>query len=134
MRFQQLLSQLGVVIEGSCTSALRTLVIGLCAYLGRMQGPEGERRLDPHMEQAMVSVLRRILSEGLRKHPTPGPATPEIVAATVSGAIYGAAREWAQTPERGSPEEFAEIVIQMVAPMFQAGADVSSASKRTAPA
>ncbi|MEP7365989.1 MAG: TetR/AcrR family transcriptional regulator [Acidobacteriota bacterium] len=125
-RFHNLLSQRDVQFEGPCTSALRTLVVGLCEFLGKMKGPNHDRRLDPHMELAMVSVLRRIIVEGLSEHPAQGSLSPEIVAATVSGAIYGAAREWAQTPGRGSPAEIADTVLLLVSPVFQASQERAS--------
>lgn len=117
-RFNELLAERGVAIEGPCGSALKTLVVGLCVYLDRMIGPEQDRRIEPHMEQAMISVLRRMLNEGFQKHAAAGAADTDIVAAAMSGAIFGAAREWARTPGRSQPEILADTVLMLVSPMF----------------
>src|ERR1700733_1346201 len=94
-RFHQLLSQREVQFDGTCASALKALVLAVAEYLTRMQGPDGTRQLEPHMESAMISVVRRILMEGLTKHPPKNGVPVELVAAAASWAIYGAVKEWA---------------------------------------
>ena len=84
-----------------------------------MQGPEGTRELQPHMESAMISAIRHILLEGLRQHPPKDGITVELVAATASWAIYGAVKEWANTPDRAPAEQMAITVMAMVAPILQ---------------
>jgi hypothetical protein len=72
------------------------------------------------MESAIIAVVRRILLEGLRRHPPDNSAVaPEIIASTASWAIYGAAKEWAQTPDRCSSEEIANTVTMLVSLVLQ---------------
>jgi AcrR family transcriptional regulator len=101
-RFHQLLAERQVQFDGTCASALKALVLAVSEYLTRMQGPEGTRELQPHMESAMISAIRHILLEGLRQHP-----------------IYGAVKEWANTPDRAPAEQMAITVMAMVAPILQ---------------
>jgi AcrR family transcriptional regulator len=118
-RFHQLLAEREVQFDGTCAAALKAMVLAVAEYLARMQGPNGTRELEPHMESAMISVVRLTLMEGLRKHPRNDGVSAELVAATAGWAIYGAVKEWAQTPKRSSADELAVTVMRLVAPILQ---------------
>jgi hypothetical protein len=120
-RFHDLLTERGVQFDGSCASALKAIVLAVCDYLVQIQGADGRRPLEPHMESAIVAVVRRMLLEGLKHHRTQEGISPEVVAATASWAIYGAAREWAETANRCPAEEFAGQVTALVSPVLQRG-------------
>src|SRR5271166_2534396 len=64
-RFQALLVERGVQFDGTCKSALTAIVLAVCDYLRQIQGPHRERQLEPHMESAIITVVRRMLLEGL---------------------------------------------------------------------
>ena len=118
-RFHQLLAEREVQFDGTCASALQALVLAVSEYLVRMLGPGGTREPEPHMESAMIAVVRQILMEGLRKHPPKNGVAVELVAAAASWAIYGAVKEWAHTPQRSPAGELAPTVMAMVAPILQ---------------
>jgi hypothetical protein len=65
-----------------------------------------------------VAVVRRMLLNGLRQHQPENAVSPEMVAATASWAIYGAAKEWSRTPNRPASEMMAETVVHLVAPIL----------------
>jgi AcrR family transcriptional regulator len=117
-RFHQLIAQREVQFDGTCGAALKALVLAVAEYLARLQGPDGRRQVEPHMELAMIAVVRRILMEGLRKHPPQNGIAPEMVAATASWAIYGAVKEWAQTADRCPPDQLAATVLTLVSPIL----------------
>jgi hypothetical protein len=122
-RFQALLDARGVVFDGTCQSALTAIVLGVCDFLAgsfcrERQSAGSNRHMEPHMESAVVAVVRQMLLGGLRQHPAAGSVSPEMVAATASWAIYGAAKEWAQTPSRAPSEEMAETGVHLVAPIL----------------
>jgi AcrR family transcriptional regulator len=117
--FHELLAEREVQFDGSCSSGLRSIVLAVCDYLARMQGPDCQRQSQPHMEAAIVAVVRRILVDGLKLHAPKSAVSPEMIAAAASWAIYGAAKEWAQTPDRRSSEEIAGIVSTLVTPILQ---------------
>ncbi|HUB80000.1 MAG TPA: TetR family transcriptional regulator [Bryobacteraceae bacterium] len=117
-RFHGLLAQRKVQFDGTCASELKALVMAVSEYVTRFQGPAGRRQIEPHMESAIIAVVRRILMEGLAKHPPQTGISAEMIAATASWAIYGAAREWAHTPDRCSPERLAETVLTLVSPIL----------------
>jgi AcrR family transcriptional regulator len=117
-RFHDLLAERDLQFDAGCQSALKAIVMMLCDYLARMKGPDCKRQLEPHMETAIIAVVRRTLLEGLQRHPREDAIAPEMVAATASWAIYGAVKEWVRTPDRCSPEEIAQTVMTLVAPIF----------------
>jgi AcrR family transcriptional regulator len=119
-RFQELLAARHVRFDETCSSALNAIVLGVCDYLASTPGMTCERRrqIEPPMESAVIGVVRYMILEGLQKHPTMSGVSPEIVATTVSWAIYGAAKEWVQTPNRCPSEEIAETVVNLVSPIF----------------
>jgi AcrR family transcriptional regulator len=118
-RFHELLAERHVQFEVTCQSALKAIVMAVCDYLTRMQGPNCKRQLEPHMESAIIKVVRRTLLDGLQRHPPENAIAPEMTAATASWAIYGAAKEWVQTPDRCASEEIANTVMMLVSPIFQ---------------
>jgi AcrR family transcriptional regulator len=117
-RFDELLANRGVKFDGSCSSALAGMVLGVCDYLAEASGTgcPRQRRMEPHMESAVVAVVRRMILDGLREHPAG--VSPEMIAATLSWAIYGAAKEWVQTPNRCSSEEIVGTVITLISPLL----------------
>jgi AcrR family transcriptional regulator len=121
-RFQELLAQRGVQFDGTCASALRALVLGVCDYLAGTPGVacERQRQMEPHLESAVIGVVRRMILEGLKQHPAARGVSPEMMATTVSWAIYGAAKEWVRTPNRCRSEQIVETVVTLVAPIFSA--------------
>jgi len=118
-RFHELLAERKVQFDGTCASALKGIVLAVCSYLTRMQGSNCQRQLEPHMESAIIAVVRRMLLDGLTRHPAENAIGPELIAAAASWAIYGAAKEWAQTTDRCAPEDIADQVMMLVAPILR---------------
>ena len=118
-RFHELLAERQVQFEGSCSSELRAIVLAVCEYMTRMQGANCKRQLEPHMESAIIAAVREILLAGLKRHVPDSKIAPEIIAASVSWSIYGAAKEWVQMPDRCTPEEIADTVTTLVAPVLR---------------
>ncbi len=120
-RFNELLAARGVKFDGTCSSAIRAIVLGVCDFLAGTPsaGCGGERRIEgPHLESAVIAVVRHMILEGLKKHPSGGRLTPEMIATTASWAIYGGAKEWLQTRNREPSEEAADAILGLVSPML----------------
>jgi AcrR family transcriptional regulator len=145
-RFNALLTQRGIAFDGSCSSALQAIVLGVCDFLAqtlssatlssrpdpeRARRTEGEverpaawtpaypqNQMAPHMESAIVAVVRNMLLDGIRRHPPASGDAPELIAATASWAIYGAAREWVNTPNRPPSDQIAATVYRLIAPVL----------------
>jgi AcrR family transcriptional regulator len=118
-RFQELLNERKLQFGGGCSSELKAIVLAVCDYLTRMQGTNCKRQLEPHMESAIIGAVREILLSGLKKHSPETAIAPEMIAASASWAIYGAAKEWVQTPNRSSSEEVAATVTTLVSPILR---------------
>ena len=130
-QFNALLAARGVNFDSTCSSALRGIVLGVCDFLVGTPGIgcSAERRVEePHLESAIIAVVRRMFLEGLHTHPPAGNLSPEMVAAAASWAIYGAAKEWLRTPGRSSSEEAAEAVLALVSPMLHSVFSAESTS------
>ncbi len=117
-QFLGLLAQRNVKFDGTCPSAIRGIVLGVCDYVAGIPGTERQRQLEPHLESAVVAVVRKMLLDGMKQHPPERSVCPEMIAATVSWAIYGAAKEWAQYPDRAPSEEIADTIMTLVLPIL----------------
>ena len=120
LRFQALLDARGVRFDGSCGSALRAIALGVCDYLaGLTMGKCGGRRpLDPHLESAVSTVVKNMILDGLRDHPSNQAVPLEMAAAAMSWAIYGGAREWLEAADRASSESAATTIMILVKPVL----------------
>jgi AcrR family transcriptional regulator len=119
-RFQELLTRRGLFFEGGCPSAIKGIALAVCDFLAGLPGIEcpERRQFQKHLESALVSVVRGMILTGLQRHtPPPGPP-PALIAATVSGAIYGAAIEWLRTPNRCPAEEAVESIFALIHAML----------------
>ncbi len=118
-RFQQLLTKRGVSFNGTCLHALRAIVLGVCDYLASLPSLECERQrqLEPHLESAVIAVVRAMILDGLKSHPSADAIPPEMMAATVSWAIYGGAKEWVKTPQRLPAEQAVDMVMTLISPI-----------------
>jgi AcrR family transcriptional regulator len=124
-RFGELLAARDVRFDGQCSSALRAIVQGVCDYLAAAPGAECTRQL-PHMEAAVIAVVRNMLLKGFSLHPPAEGVSAEMLAATLSWAIYGAAKEWVRTPGHGPSDAVVDQVMLLVQPIFVAAYAASS--------
>jgi AcrR family transcriptional regulator len=122
-RFHELLAKRNVRFDGTCSSALQALVLAVCDFLAAVPNMEKQpvRQFEPHMESAVIAVVRRTILEGARKHAAGNGIPPVMIAATASWAIYGAAKEWIQDPNRRPAEEIVNMVAELVSPIMNAG-------------
>lgn len=123
-QFNGLLASRGVKFDGSCSSAIRAIVLGVCDFLAGAPGANccGERRVEePHLESAVIAVVTHMLLQGMQAHPLEGNRSPEMTAAAASWAIYGAAKQWLKTPGRSPSERAAEAIMELILPMLHAG-------------
>jgi AcrR family transcriptional regulator len=119
-RFLGLLEERGVSFDGTCGSALRKILLGICDYLAAAMGDPTRqgRPMDPHMESAIIAVVQKMSLDGLKQQePWHGPVSREMVATIVSWALYGAAKEWVLRTDRRSAEEIVDDVVGLLTPL-----------------
>jgi AcrR family transcriptional regulator len=118
-RFNELLAERDVKFDG-CSSALTGIVLAVCDYLAGTPGIESDRQrlMGPHLEAAVIAVVRRMILDGLKRHPADRPVSPEMVATAWSWAIYGAAQEWVRTPNRPASEDIVGPLVTLVSPLL----------------
>jgi AcrR family transcriptional regulator len=117
--FYGLIAERKVKFDSSCSSSLEAIILGVCNYLDSLPRAECERRkqMEPYLESAVIGVVRRTILKGMKKHHSGGAASPEMIASTLSWAIYGAAREWLHTRNHCSAEEVVPTIRTMIEPI-----------------
>ena len=125
VNFLELFAQRNVRFDGSCSSAFQAIILAVCDYLAEVQKSHSsnQHQFEPFVEATVIDQIRLILLEGFRTHPAERPISPEIIAATASWAIYGAVKQWLNTPERIPAEQFAGVAANLVHPIVTAGVE-----------
>ena len=116
-RFQTLLNERGVSFDGTCDSALRAILLGVCDYLRSVVDNKGPDRhaIDPYLETAVIAVVNRMSEEGLRQQTAwHGTLSIDMIATTVSWALYGAARNWVYMAARPPAESIADNIVSLL--------------------
>jgi len=127
-RFKTLMHERGLAFDGGCTSALRAMVLAVCDYLGATPrlGCERQAQLEPHLESAVIAVLRNFFIDGIRSHPAASSLPPEMVATAAAWAMYGGAQQWLRMPNRPPSESIADTIVALVRPILVAEAPVNA--------
>ncbi len=120
-RFEELLRRRGVVFDGTCPSALYGIALAVCDFLSEIPFCFEQRQVAQHLELAMVGIVRRMILDGVHRHPPKSGLAPEMLAAAVAGAMYGAARQWVRMKDRVGAEQAAQGVTEMLTPMMASG-------------
>jgi AcrR family transcriptional regulator len=117
--FYGLIADRNVQFDSSCSSTLEGIILGVCNYLDSLPRAECERRkqMEPYLESAVIGVVRRTILKGMKEHTSSLATSPEMIATTLSWAIYGAAREWLHTPNHCPADEIVSTIMTMIAPI-----------------
>lgn len=121
--FLQLLECRKIRFDGSCATAFHPIGLAVCDYLAELQKSRAskQRQFEAFVEGTVIDQIRVILMDGYKKHPVEGSINPELIAATASWAIYGAAKQWVNNPDRAPSEEFVATAVNLVRPILTAG-------------
>ena len=115
-RFGKLIARRGLSLT-DCDGALRAIALGVCDYLAETAGCPGQLAKMP-LEGSIIRVVEDMFRKGAADHAMAPGVDPELLATTAAWAIFGAARQWYQTPDRIPAEEMATKIELMVKPIF----------------
>ncbi|HXH67827.1 MAG TPA: TetR/AcrR family transcriptional regulator [Candidatus Limnocylindrales bacterium] len=123
LNFLELLDRRNISFDGTCATAFHPVILAVCDYLAELQKSLSSKHLqfEPFVERTVIDQIRVILMDGYKKHPSERTISPELIAATASWAIYGAAKQWVNSPERIPAEEFVVTAVNLVRPILAAG-------------
>jgi AcrR family transcriptional regulator len=121
--FLQLLECRKVRFDGSCATAFHPIILAVCDYLAELQKSHSSKQhqFEAFVEGTVIDQIRVILMDGYEKHPVERNIPPELIAAAASWAIYGAAKQWVNSPDRIPAEEFVATAANLVTPILMAG-------------
>jgi len=134
--FHQLLHERKVKFDTCDGAAGASLVLAVCDFLSgpcaNAEPAGGRNAVEPLLDAAVTNAIRRVLSAGLAQRPRKADVSSEMIAATASGAIYGAAKEWSRTKHRSPAQAIVLTVLKLVEPIF-ASACAQPARERAGP-
>jgi AcrR family transcriptional regulator len=121
--FLQLLECRKIRFDGSCATAFHPVILAVCDYLAELQKSRSSKQhqFEAFVEGTVIDQIRIVLMDGYNKHPLERSIPPELIAATASWAIYGAAKQWVNTTERVPAEVFVTTAVDLVRPILMAG-------------
>ncbi len=120
--FHRMLQERSVRYDGTCPSAAGAIVLAACDYLATIRAAQGgcERRsnVEALEDAAMIAAIRRVLADGMAKHTSVPDDRLAMQSAAASWAIYGAVKEWLNTPARSASETIVPEIVAMVTPLL----------------
>jgi AcrR family transcriptional regulator len=123
--FYELLKERNVRFDGTCSSAIEAIVLAICDYLTEIHRNEKQcanrGSFGPLLDAAITRAIRIVVLDGLAKRATQTKVSQDVLASTISGAIYGATREWFYRKKRHRNDEIVSFATSVIAPAFEAG-------------
>jgi AcrR family transcriptional regulator len=128
--FHKLLHERSVRYDGTCPSAASAIILAACDYLTQTHGNstvcQRQSAFEPLVEAAVTAAIRRVLMEGMPKDIFITGVPPVMIATTAGWAIYGAVKEWFNTPERPPAEEIVPVILRLILPILETPNHASS--------
>jgi AcrR family transcriptional regulator len=108
--------------DGTCPSAIRTLILAVCDFLVQIHGKcqQKQRHFEPFVQSTIQRFVEEILLAGLSKARLRSGIEPALAATAASWAIYGTALRWSQQEERPNPELFSDWAFHLILPLLGA--------------
>jgi hypothetical protein len=127
--FRNLLQQRNIRFDGACSSALEAIILAVCEYLEQIHGNESDcarqGSFSSLMDAAITRAIQVVVLNGLRSRETRVRVSQEILASTISWAIYGGAREWFYSAKRQPAEEIVPSLGSLILPLVNERSDAA---------
>jgi AcrR family transcriptional regulator len=122
--FQELLKERNIRFDGTCSAAIEAIVLAVCDYLKKIHGNKKQcaslGSFGPLLDFAVTRAIRVVLLEGLATRPTEAGVPRDVLASTISSAIYGATREWFYSTKQHK-NELVSFLAGVIEPMLEGG-------------
>lgn len=116
--FHELLQQRNICFDATCPTAVEAIVLTVCDYLKEIHRNKkqcaSQASFGPLLDSAVTRAIRMVVLEGLAKLAIRNGVPHNVLAATVSSAVYGAIREWFYSRKRLGNEEFVSFIADVV--------------------
>jgi AcrR family transcriptional regulator len=123
--FHELLKERNIRFDGTCASAIEAIVLAICDYLKEIHRNEkqcaAKGSFGPLLDSAIIGAIRIVVLGGLAKDAIRTRVSHDVLASTISWAIYGATREWFYSTKRHRSDEIVSLVAGVVVPAIEAG-------------
>jgi AcrR family transcriptional regulator len=123
--FHELLKERNIRFDGTCASAFEAVVLAICDYLKEIHRNEKQcasrGSFGPLLDSAITRAIRIVVLDGLAKRTTRTRVSHDVLASTISWAIYGATREWFYSKKRHRSDDIVSFVAGVVGAAFEAG-------------
>jgi AcrR family transcriptional regulator len=120
-QFHEFLDARQIRYDGGCPSAVGVIIRATCDFFSQIHGGGACARqtaFEPLMDAAIVTAIRHLLLEGMKRAEPASPLSPEIVAAAVSAAIGSGVKQWYSMPDRPLAEAFVPRLLELILPML----------------
>jgi AcrR family transcriptional regulator len=121
--FHELLKERNIRFDGTCPTAIAAMVLAVCDYLKQIHRNKmqcaSRGSFGPLLDSAITGAIRILVVDGLAKSATPTGVSHNVLASTISWAIYGATREWFYSKKRPTVDEIVSLVVSIVGPAFE---------------
>jgi AcrR family transcriptional regulator len=121
--FHEFLDERHLRYETGCPVALGAIIKATCDFLTQVHSGgacDRQTAFEPLMDAAIVSAIRRLLTEGLERAERWSAVPLEIIAAAASWAICGGVKQWLSTPDRPPSETIVPQLLQLILPILEA--------------
>ena len=123
--FHELLKQRNIRFDGTCPTATKAIVLAVCDYLKEIHRNEkqcaSKGSFGPLLDSAVTGAIRIVVLDGLAKHSPRTSVSADVLASTISSAIYGAVRESFYSKKRHNSDEIVSFVAGFVGQAFEGG-------------